>query len=43
MSLKRSTFTSPVDGLELASYSWDVAEPRGVVQVAHGHAEHTGR
>ena len=43
MSLQRSTFTSPVDGLELASYEWDVAEPRGVVQVAHGLAEHSAR
>jgi len=43
MTLQRSTFTSPVDGLELASYAWDVAEPRGVVQVAHGLAEHSAR
>ena len=39
----RSTFTSPVDGLELATYEWDVAAPRGVVQVAHGLAEHSAR
>ncbi len=39
----RSTFTSPVDGLELATYEWDVAAPRGVVQIAHGLAEHSAR
>lgn len=39
----RSTFTSPVDGLELATYAWDVAAPRGVVQIAHGLAEHSAR
>ena len=43
MSVQRSTFTSPVDDLELATYVWDVADPRGVVQVAHGLAEHSGR
>jgi alpha-beta hydrolase superfamily lysophospholipase len=43
MSIQRSTFTSPVDGLELATYEWDVAAPRGVVQVAHGLAEHSAR
>ena len=43
MSMQRSTFTSPVDGLELATYEWDVAEPRGVLQVAHGLAEHSAR
>ncbi len=43
MTLQRSTFTSPVDDLELASYAWDVADPRGVVQVAHGLAEHSAR
>jgi alpha-beta hydrolase superfamily lysophospholipase len=43
MPVQRSTFTSPVDGLELATYVWDVADPRGVVQVAHGLAEHSAR
>jgi alpha-beta hydrolase superfamily lysophospholipase len=43
MTMQRSTFTSPVDGLELATYTWDVADPRGVVQVAHGLAEHSSR
>ena len=43
MTMQRSIFTSPVDDLELASYEWDVAAPRGVVQVAHGLAEHSAR
>jgi alpha-beta hydrolase superfamily lysophospholipase len=43
MTMQRSTFTSPADGLALATYAWDVAEPRGVVQVAHGLAEHSAR
>ena len=43
MPVQRSTFTSPVDGLELATYVWDVADPRGVVHIAHGLAEHSAR
>ena len=43
MSAQRSTFISPVDGLELATYEWDVEDPHGVVQVAHGLAEHSAR
>src|SRR3954469_5174576 len=43
MSMERSTFTSPVDDLTLATYEWDVADPRGVVQIAHGLAEHSAR
>lgn len=43
MTMQRSTFTSPVDDLELASYEWDVPDPRAVVQVAHGLAEHSAR
>ena len=43
MTMQSSPFTSPVDGLELASYQWDVADPRAVVQVAHGLAEHSTR
>ena len=43
MPMQRSTFTSPVDDLQLATYEWDVADPRGVVQVAHGLAEHSAR
>jgi alpha-beta hydrolase superfamily lysophospholipase len=41
--MQRSTFTSPVDDLELATFEWDVPDPRGVVQVAHGLAEHSAR
>ncbi len=38
-------FPSPTDGTVLATYGWgtDLAEPRGVVQVAHGIAEHGRR
>ena len=43
MTMKRSTFTSPVDDLELASYEWDVTDSRAVVQIAHGLAEHSAR
>ena len=43
MTMRRSTFTSAVDDLELATYAWDVADPRGLVQVAHGLAEHSSR
>ena len=43
MPVQRSTFSSPVDDLELVTYVWDVADPRGVVQVAHGLAEHSAR
>lgn len=43
MALQRSTFTSHVDDLVLATYAWDVADPRAVVQVAHGLAEHSAR
>ncbi|KQZ68817.1 alpha/beta fold hydrolase [Nocardioides sp. Root151] len=44
MTFERSTFTSPVDGIALATYAWnDAAQPRGVVQLAHGVAEHLAR
>jgi alpha-beta hydrolase superfamily lysophospholipase len=44
MTYTSGRFTSPVDGTTLATYAWDdVAEPRGVVQVAHGLAEHSAR
>lgn len=39
----RASFTSPVDGLELAAYEWGVPDPRGIVQIAHGLAEHSAR
>lgn len=44
MTFTNATFTSPADGTPLATYTWDdVSEPRGVVQVAHGLAEHSAR
>ena len=47
MRYTTGTFSSPTDGLELATYSWDAVpsadSPRGVVQVAHGLAEHSAR
>ena len=43
MPALRSTFHSPVDDLELATYEWDVTAARGVVQIAHGLAEHSAR
>lgn len=45
MSHTPGTFTSPTDGLELASYTWgaDLESPRGIVQIAHGLAEHSAR
>jgi alpha-beta hydrolase superfamily lysophospholipase len=41
----QSTFRSPIDGTTIATYRWgeDVAQPRGVVQIAHGLAEHGAR
>ena len=47
MTFTSSTFASPVDGTALATYSWDTLPggqpPRGVVQLAHGLAEHSAR
>ena len=44
MSFTSAHFTSPVDGTVLATYAWtEVDRPRGVVQVAHGLAEHSAR
>lgn len=44
MIFSLGTFASPVDGTALATYTWDAVEaPVGVVQVAHGLAEHAGR
>ncbi len=44
MTSTTGTFTSPTDGLELATRSWtEVDSPRGVVQLAHGLAEHSAR
>jgi alpha-beta hydrolase superfamily lysophospholipase len=40
-----ASFPSPVDSLAIATYSWDTATkpPLGVVQIAHGIAEHALR
>jgi alpha-beta hydrolase superfamily lysophospholipase len=44
MAYRSGTFPSPVDGTALTTYAWDgVEQPRGVVQVAHGLAEHSAR
>ena len=44
MTFTESAFGSPSDSTALATYAWDeVAEPRGVVQIAHGLAEHASR
>lgn len=38
------TFTSPSDGTSLATFAWaPEGDPRGVVQIAHGLAEHSLR
>ena len=41
----QSTFESSTDGTTIATYSWgeDLQRPRGVVQIAHGLAEHGAR
>lgn len=39
-----STLISETDGLPLTTYAWEgLAEPRAVVQISHGLAEHAGR
>jgi len=45
MSHRTGTFSSTNDGLSLARYTWgaDLDSPRGVVQIAHGLAEHSAR
>lgn len=47
MTYNTGSFRSAIDGIELATYSWDAVpaadSPRGVVQVAHGLAEHSAR
>ena len=45
MTTTESSFTSSADGLEIATYSWTQAgdSPKGVVQIAHGLAEHAMR
>ncbi len=45
MAFTESSFTSAVDDTRLATYAWEecAGEPRGVVQIAHGLAEHGAR
>ena len=45
MTFTESTFGSPSDSVQLATYSWteSVSDPRGVVQISHGLAEHGAR
>lgn len=44
MTFETGTFASPSDDTQLASYAWEsVDSPRGVVQIAHGLAEHSAR
>jgi alpha-beta hydrolase superfamily lysophospholipase len=45
MSVRASSFTSIADGTEVATTEWTegVEQPRGVVQIAHGLAEHAAR
>jgi alpha-beta hydrolase superfamily lysophospholipase len=42
---RSGSFVSPVDGLTITTWSWDdvPAEPRGVIQLVHGLAEHGTR
>lgn len=45
MTARTGRTTSPADGLQLATCTWDDVDgsPRGVVQLVHGLAEHTSR
>ncbi len=45
MTFAECSFRSPTDSVQLATYSWteSVSDPRGVVQIAHGLAEHGAR
>lgn len=45
MAHTRGSFSSPIDGIALSTYSWEQAtgSVRGVVQIAHGLGEHAGR
>lgn len=42
---RSGSFASPVDGLTIATWTWDAVpgQPRGVVQLVHGLAEHGPR
>ena len=46
MTYVEGSFSSQQDGIEIATYAWPLPEgaaARGVVQIAHGLAEHAGR
>ena len=45
VTAQQSSFVSSADGIDIATYAWtDVdGDPRGVVQIAHGLAEHGAR
>src|SRR3546814_19284104 len=44
MAFENSSFRSPVDDIALTTYAWHgAAEPRGVIQIAPGLAEHAAR
>jgi alpha-beta hydrolase superfamily lysophospholipase len=44
MTFTTSTLPSQTDGLTLTTYVWEaVSEPKAVVQLSHGLAEHAGR
>jgi alpha-beta hydrolase superfamily lysophospholipase len=44
MTFTTTTLTSPIDDLSLTTYAWkEVAEPKAVVQISHGLAEHAAR
>lgn len=44
VSAQESSFVSAADGAGIATSAWiEVEEPRGVVQIAHGLAEHAAR
>ncbi len=45
MTAQQSSFVSSADGIDIATYAWtDLdGDPRGVVQIAHGLAEHGAR
>ena len=43
-AFETSSFESPADGTRIATYAWeDIDAPLGIVQVAHGLAEHGAR
>ena len=44
MTFTTSTLPSQTDGLTLTTYAWEgVSQPKAVVQISHGLAEHAGR